>query len=187
MLLIFTSTFANMLVAGFDSDEVAGALCTLFLIMLFTFNGVLATPEQLPGFWIFMYRVNPFTYVIDGFLSSALADAPVSCAANEILTFSSPANTTCGEYLAGYIERVGGYVVQPNVADVCEYCSMESTNAFLSSLNIDFSNRWRSFGILWVYVVFNIVAAVFIYWLVRVPKAKKEEKLEVRIEEKAEA
>ena len=39
LLLAFTSTFAHMLIAGFESDEVAGALGTLFLIMMFTFNG----------------------------------------------------------------------------------------------------------------------------------------------------
>jgi ABC-type multidrug transport system permease subunit len=39
LLLIFTSTFANMLIAGFESDEVAGAVGTLFMILLFTFNG----------------------------------------------------------------------------------------------------------------------------------------------------
>ena len=125
-----------------------------------------------------MYRVNPFTYVVDGFLSTALANAPVSCASNELLTFNSPANTTCGSYLIEYIELAGGYVLDPEVAGVCSYCPMASTNDFLSSLGISFGHRWRSFGILWVYVVFNIGAAVFIYWLARVPKGKKEKKVE---------
>jgi ABC-type multidrug transport system permease subunit len=146
---------------------------------------VLATPDQLPGFWIFMYRVNPFTYVVDGFLGTALANAPVSCASNEILTFNSPADTTCGSYLAGYIEQAGGYVLDPDVAGICNYCPMASTNDFLSSLSMSYGNRWRNFGILWVYVVFNIGAAVFIYWLARVPKGKKEKKVEKKQTQKA--
>ncbi|KAG9723024.1 hypothetical protein KCU73_g13820, partial [Aureobasidium melanogenum] len=35
---------------------------------------------------------------------------------------------------------------------------------------------WRNFGILWVYIIFNAVAAVGIYWLVRVPKKAKKSK-----------
>lgn len=31
-----------------------------------------------------------------------------------------------------------------------------------------YANRWRDFGLLWAYVVFNIIAAVGIYWLARV-------------------
>ena len=187
MLLLFASTFSVMLIAAFDSDEVAGALSTLFMIMLFTFNGVLATPDQLPGFWIFMYRVNPFTYVVNGFLGSALAGAPVTCASNEILSFSSPAGTTCGDYLSGYIEQAGGYLIDPLVEGVCEYCPLATTDDFLSSLSISFSDRWRSFGILWAYVIFNIAAAVFIYWLARVPRPKKEEKLEAKSEPASES
>jgi flagellar biosynthesis/type III secretory pathway M-ring protein FliF/YscJ len=38
--------------------------------------------------------------------------------------------------------------------------------------------RWRNFGLLWVYVVFNIFAAVFFYWLARVPKNKGKEQAE---------
>lgn len=38
----------------------------------------------------------------------------------------------------------------------------------------------RNFGIIWAYIIFNGFAAVFLYWLVRVPKGgagKKEKKL----------
>jgi ABC-type multidrug transport system permease subunit len=48
-----------------------------------------------------------------------------------------------------------------------------STNAFLANLTIDYSHRWRDFGIGFAYIAFNICAAVFLYWLARVPKAKK--------------
>lgn len=36
----------------------------------------------------------------------------------------------------------------------------------------------NTFSILWVYVVFNIVAALALYYLVRMPKPKKENKKE---------
>ncbi|KAI7525935.1 hypothetical protein KC331_g17239, partial [Hortaea werneckii] len=50
------------------------------------------------------------------------------------------------------------------------YCTYDKTNVFLSQVSISYSNSWRDFGILWGYCVFNVAAAIFIYWLGRVPK-----------------
>lgn len=33
-----------------------------------------------------------------------------------------------------------------------------------------YEKRWMDFGLLWIYIVFNVVGALFLYWLVRVPK-----------------
>jgi hypothetical protein len=35
---------------------------------------------------------------------------------------------------------------------------------------------WRNFGILWAFCIFNIVAALALYWLLRMPKTKKDKK-----------
>jgi ABC-type multidrug transport system permease subunit len=34
-------------------------------------------------------------------------------------------------------------------------------------------DTWRDFGLMWVYIAFNIPGAEFIYWLVCVPKGKR--------------
>lgn len=116
-----------------------------------------------------MYRVNPFTYIVEGFLSVGLANAPVVCSASELLEFAAPANSTCGEYMAAYIREKGGYLVDSG-ANACQYCGMADTNAFLSSMNMSFDNRWRDFGFIWVFCIFNVAAAAALYWAVRVPK-----------------
>jgi ABC-type multidrug transport system permease subunit len=46
------------------------------------------------------------------------------------------------------------------------------TDTFLAQLNISYSDRWRNVGLLFVYIVFNVFAAVFLYWLIRVPKKR---------------
>ncbi|KAH8734526.1 ABC-2 type transporter-domain-containing protein [Ilyonectria robusta] len=178
LFLMFTSTFANMIIAGFDSDEVAGGLVTLIMVMIFSFCGILSPPQDLPGFWMFMYRVNPFTYVVEGLLSTSMANAQASCESNEFIKFTAPNNTTCGAYLKSYIDTAGGYVNNPadgNGAE-CQYCTISDTNTFLSSLGVSFDNRWRDFGFMWVYILFNIAAALGIYWLARVPKTRKTKK-----------
>lgn len=174
---LFASSLAHLLIAGVDSEEVGGALATIMSIMLYAFCGILVGPKQLPGFWIFMYRVNPFTYLVSGLMSATLGDAPAFCAENEYQRFSAPANMTCREYLALYISAAGGYVDNPQVQgggdEQCRFCQIENTDQFLKNVNVEFGNRWRDFGFLWVYVVVNVVGAVGIYWLCRVPKGRK--------------
>ncbi|KAF9876534.1 ABC multidrug transporter [Colletotrichum karsti] len=166
---LLASTFAHLLIAGLGSAEVAGGILNLLFILMFAFCGVLAGPSELPGFWIFMYRVNPLTYVVEGFLGVSLADAPVTCNPSELLEFSAPDGNTCGDYMASYIQSNGGYVVDAN-ATSCQYCGMADTNEFLSGMNMSLSNQWRDFGFMWVYIVFNIVVAAGLYWVMRVPK-----------------
>jgi len=123
-----------------------------------------------------MYRVNPFTYIVEGFLGTSLANAATKCAENEILRFSTPAGQTCGEYLSPYMSTAGGVLLNPGAGSngtECQYCPISDTNSFLMGMNVNFDNRWRIFGLLWVFCIFNIVAAVVLYWLVRVPKSRK--------------
>ncbi|KAK1964366.1 ABC-2 type transporter [Colletotrichum sublineola] len=179
MFFLFTGSFAHMMIAGLPNAEVAGGLVNLVAIMLFLFCGILAGPRDLPGFWIFMYRVNPFTYVVEGFLSTSLAHAAVQCAANEYVTFAAPSNQTCGQYLSAYMSVAGGYLSNPDAGNgaICQYCALATTDAFLRGNNIEFRNRWRDFGFLWVYTIFNIAMTGLIYWLVRMPKKSKVHKV----------
>ncbi|KAJ4260011.1 Multidrug resistance protein [Fusarium falciforme] len=172
---MFTSTFAHMIIAGFETAEVAGGLVTLIMIMIFSFCGILASPDDLPGFWIFMYRLSPFTYVVEGLLGTSMANAEASCEPNELIKFDAPNGTTCGDYLKSYLSDVGGYVTNPQAGNggACEYCTISDTNTFLEGMSMSFDHRWRNFGIMWGYCIFNIAAALGIYWLARVPKNKK--------------
>ncbi|KAF1813814.1 ABC-2 type transporter [Eremomyces bilateralis CBS 781.70] len=178
MFLVFSSTFTYLVIAGLDSAELGGVIVTLLFIMMYAFCGIIAPPNELPGFWIFMYRVNPLTYIVDGFLGTALANAPMRCASEEIIHFMPPIGRTCGEYLTQYIDNAGGSILNPNAGNntECQYCPVTDTNSFLTALGVSFDNRWMDFGLMWVFCVFNIVAALGLYWLVRVPKNKKVKK-----------
>ncbi|KAF2740045.1 putative ABC multidrug transporter [Polyplosphaeria fusca] len=175
---LFASSFAHLMIAGVESEEIAGSLTTVFSIMLYAFCGILAGPDVLPRFWIFMYRVNPFTYLVSSLLSTTLGQAAARCADNEFQTFFAPENQTCGEYLEVYRLMAGGYVANPDASgtEQCQYCQLASTDQFLQRINANFANRWRDFGLLWVYVIFNIAAAIALYWLCRVPKGKRRQK-----------
>jgi ATP-binding cassette, subfamily G (WHITE), member 2, PDR len=174
-VFLFASSLAHMLIAGVANEEVASAYATLLGIMLYAFCGILAGPDALPGFWIFMYRVNPFTYLVSSLMATTLGRAPAFCAESEFQRFFAPGNQTCGEYMQTFLDTMGGYVANSNASggEECRYCQMDSTDQFLTRINARFETRWRDFGILWVYVVVNVAAAIGLYWLCRVPKGKK--------------
>ena len=41
---------------------------------------------------------------------------------------------------------------------------------------MSYGNRWRDLGLMVVFIVFNIAAAIGCYWLARVPKQSKADK-----------
>ncbi|PSN69556.1 ABC transporter-like protein [Corynespora cassiicola Philippines] len=175
--MVFAGTFTHMAIAGVETAEGAGSIINLLFSLSLIFCGVLATPEALPGFWIFMYRVSPFTYMVSGILSVGLANTQISCATEEFLRFAPPSLSTCSDYLEPYIAAQGGYLTldSRNSTAECVFCSGSETNIFLNSVSSDYGDRWRNFGISLIYVVFNIAAAVGLYWLARVPKGKREQ------------
>jgi len=71
----------------------------------------------------------------------------------------------------------GGTLSNPGATENCAFCTIANTNDYLASVGSYFDERWRNLGILWGYVVFNVFAAFFLYWLARVPKKDLWEKV----------
>ncbi|KAF9878804.1 hypothetical protein CkaCkLH20_03704 [Colletotrichum karsti] len=170
--MLFESTFADMVVAGVPTAEIGATLSLLLFALCLIFCGVIVPENALPGFWKFMYRVSPLTYLVDGLLSTGLAHNTVECSSLELLQFSPPQanNVTCGAYMEPYMQLAGGRVYNPNSTDMCQFCPLATTDAFLATTSTAYDKRWRNWGLMWVYIVFNLFAALFLYWLARVPK-----------------
>jgi ATP-binding cassette subfamily G (WHITE) protein 2 (PDR) len=171
---IFASSFAHLLIAGLPDAETAATICTLLFSMCLTFNGVLQRPSSLPGFWIFMYRVSPLTYLVSGIAATGLHSRRVICSSTEFAVFNPPTNATCGQYMAKYLSMAPGYLINPDAVKSCEYCPLSSADQFLAGSNISWGERWWHYGIVWVYVVFNICMAVFMYWFFRARKVDRK-------------
>lgn len=172
MFLLFTGTFSTLVISGFETAEAGGNLANLMFTLCLIFCGVLAPPSSLPGFWIFLYRVSPFTYLVSGILATGVANTEVECAQNELLRLEPVGNQTCGDFLSPYDQIFGGRILNPDADSGCLYCPVANTNTFLAGVSSHYSDRWRNFGILWAFVIFNMAASLFVYWLVRVPKTK---------------
>lgn len=138
------------------------------------YSRVLAGPDTFPRFWIFVYRLSPFTYLVDGMLSTGIANSNVVCSEIEYLHFNPLPTQNCGTYMQQHISNFGGYVQNPEAMTDCAYCPISSTNVFLSAVGLSYDRRWRNFGLMWVYIVFNTGMALVIYWWARVPKKPKQ-------------
>jgi len=172
--LFWVSTFTHMCISFADTADAGGNVANLLFVLVFFFCGVLASPAQMPRFWIFLYRASPLSYFVSAILSTGLANVDVTCASNEFITLNPPDGQACGEYMSDYMSRAGGYLMNPSATSDCNYCKIKDTNVFLASINSEYDTRWRNFGIMWAYIAFNIFAAMALYWIVRMPKGRRK-------------
>lgn len=175
LLFIYASSFAQMTIAALPDATTAGAVVNLLMLMSMMFCGVLQSPVALPGFWKFMYYLSPFTYWISAMASTMLHGRAVTCSDAETSIINPPFGQTCGEYFSAYLDGPGaaGVLQNPNDTSACRYCSITVADEFLAGSNIFWEDRWRNFGILWAYVVFNVFIAVLTYYLFRVRPLKR--------------
>jgi hypothetical protein len=88
---------------------------------------------------------------------SVLGHSEIICAPIEYVTVRPPLAQTCPQYLSEFISTTGGYVMNRNATDNCQFCSYRTTDELLqSNSNIFWSRHWRNFGFMWIYIVFNI-------------------------------
>ncbi|GKZ29635.1 hypothetical protein AbraIFM66950_005789 [Aspergillus brasiliensis] len=171
---IYVSTFAHMIIAALPDTVTASAIVTLLFAMALTFCGIMQAPSALPGFWIFMYRVSPFTYWASAMVSTQVSGREVVCSSSELSVLDPPSGQSCGDYLGQYAELAGGNLLNPNATTGCEYCSVSTADSYISMSGIVASDKWRNFGIFWVYVVVQVAAAAAFYYLFRVKKWRKQ-------------
>ncbi|KAF5665036.1 putative ABC1 transport [Fusarium denticulatum] len=172
--LLFTSTFAHLAIVWIDLPETAGVLTSLFWMLCILFCGIGVPRADLPGFWTFMYRASPATYLVGGIMSTAVANNEVTCAEYEVLHVVPPSggNMSCEDFLGPFAEVSGGRVLNPAARDLCGYCPLATTNDFLAQFELSYDTRWRDFGLVWVFILFNIGAALGLYWAFRTPRGK---------------
>lgn len=143
--LLFTCTFTHMIIAAFETAEAGGNVANILFTLCLIFCGVLARPGQFPQFWIFLYRISPFTYLVSSLLSTSVGNTGIECAAKEFLNFDPPANETCKSYMAKQIESAGGYLMagtEANTAD-CSYCPVADTNSYLAQIGIFYGRSYQ--------------------------------------------
>ncbi|KAF7316625.1 Brefeldin A resistance protein [Mycena chlorophos] len=161
---LYYTSLAQAVASMAPNTEIAAVLFSFLFSFIMTFNGVLQPFRQL-GWWKWMYRVSPFTYLIEGLLGQALGKHPITCSSVELVRLNPPSGQTCAAYMAPYIGFAGGYLTPEtqNATSGCEFCSTATTDQLLErNFNIFYSHHWRDLGLLFAYIGFNIFA---LYWM----------------------
>lgn len=110
-----------------------------------------------------MYRLSPYTYLVEGLLGQALGQQQVNCSAVEFVTIQPPSGLSCAEYMGPYINQAGGYLSNPDATSACQFCSVRTTDEFLGyAFNIFYDHRWRDAGIVAGAIAFNV--SLFCYF-----------------------
>jgi len=169
---IYYTTFALAIASMSPTAEIAGLMFSLLFSFVLIFDGVLQ-PSGLLGWWRWMYRVSPFTYLIEAILGQAIGHQLINCADKELVTLQPPSGQTCGEFMAGFISNRGGYLTNPDASTACRFCSSRTTDQWMEpTFNIFYGHHWRDFGFFCVYITFNICAIYLLTYLVRVREHK---------------
>ncbi|CAM9010933.1 unnamed protein product [Wickerhamomyces anomalus] len=154
----------------------------LFLAFMISFCGVTQPMTLMPGFWHFMWKVSPLTYVIQTLMALVLHDKPVICAKDEYSYFEPPSGMTCQEFAGAYVEREHGYLLNGNGTSNCAYCKYSVGDDYLKSVSVSYSYVWRNFGFMWVYIIFNICAMCVLYYIFRVININPVDSIKKKIE-----
>lgn len=123
-------------------------------------NGVMQPFRQL-GWWRWMYRLSPYTYLIEGLLGQALGRQDINCSPVEFVQLSPPSGQTCQSYMENFMSFAGGYLSNPEATEACNYCSSRTTDQFLiNSFNIFYEHHWRNLGFMLAFTAFNVSLAL---------------------------
>ena len=114
-----------------------------------------------------MYRLSPYTYLIEALLGQALGKRPIQCADVELVMIQPPSGESCSSYMDSFISLAGGYLPNPDATSNCQYCEFSSTDAFLeTSFNIFYSHHWRDMGIFAAFICFNVGTVDSMLWCI---------------------
>jgi ATP-binding cassette subfamily G (WHITE) protein 2 (SNQ2) len=110
-----------------------------------------------------MYRLSPYTYLVEGLLGQAIGRQEINCSPVEFVSVTPPTGLTCGEYLNPFMSRAGGYLANPDATSACQFCSTRTTDQFLEgNFNIFYDHRWRNVGLMFVFCAFNVSRISFL-------------------------
>lgn len=170
---IYYTTFSQAVAVVSPNAETAAMLTVLFYTFVLAFSGVLQPLRQLVTFWHFAYYVSPFTWLVSAMMSLGVHDVPVQCTVTEVNIFQPPKDQTCGDYAGAFANASMATLRNPVATKDCQFCQASVGDVYLASLNMSYDHRWRNFGFLVVYTVFNIAVLTCGFYLYSGPGMKK--------------
>lgn len=162
---LYYVSFGQAIAAFAPNELLASLLVPLFFLFVVSFCGVVVPPQQLPYFWSsWMYKLSPFTYILEAMLGAIVHNEPVQCNEQEFARFPAPPGQTCQSYVQSFIDEAGGYV-RTGSDGLCEFCQFATGDQFARGFSVYYSHIWRDFGIFCAFILFNYAVVYFATYL----------------------
>ncbi|KIY47285.1 pleiotropic drug resistance ABC transporter [Fistulina hepatica ATCC 64428] len=164
----YYTTVSQSVAAMSPNKEIASILFSFLFSFVLTFNGIVQPYRRL-GWWQWMYRLSPYTYVLEGWFTNAVGHTDITCSSVEYVSLNPPSGETCGQYMDTYINTHGGYLTNADATSDCQFCSTRTTDQFYqTNFNMFYSHHWRNVGLTCAYIVFNIFVVFAFTWFFRI-------------------
>ncbi|KAI9592418.1 ABC-2 type transporter-domain-containing protein [Syncephalis fuscata] len=154
---LFMAFLGQAMAAMTPNLPVAMLVAPFIASMMGNFSGIMIPESAMPTFWRrWMYWVDPYHYAIEGLITNDMYGKKITCKNEEFNILQPPPGKSCGEYMANFLKTGPGYISNPSATSDCRYCQYKMGNEFFEPLGWDFTHRWRNFGIIIAFAVFNI-------------------------------
>ncbi|KAI9261221.1 ABC-2 type transporter-domain-containing protein [Helicostylum pulchrum] len=174
IMFLFYSVSLGFTIAAFSATPpMAAVINPFFTSILILFAGIVQPPGAMPHFWnSWMYWLDPYHYLIEGLVVNVMDGIQVVCGPQDYIRINVPPGQTCGSYMESYFQTGGvGYIGNPDNTDYCDYCQYQTGADFYEKrIGWQFQNRWRNFGILSAYTLFNVAMFTLFVFLFRKQK-----------------
>ncbi|OJD40622.1 abc transporter pmr5 [Diplodia corticola] len=156
----FGTGFAQCIAACCPTERLAGCANSLSWVVLTAFAGAAVPHALMNAFYRrWMFWADPLRYLVGGSAANVMHGLEVRCAERDLTRFDPPPGETCGAYMARYLARSAGYLVDAEARKDCGYCGYKTGDEYAASLDFRWEGRWRDLGIFVVFCVGNIVLA----------------------------
>ncbi|KAJ1985306.1 ATP-binding cassette transporter snq2 [Dimargaris verticillata] len=158
-LTMFAVYLGQAIAAWTPNDVFASLVNPIFASFMALFCGVTIPYQAMPAFWRrWMYWIDPYHYIIEGIMVNDLYGRKVTCEDNELFTFTPPSGQTCAEYTEEFFKHNPGYLADYSNDSECRYCPYTYGQSYYEmNLGWSFTHRYRNFGIMLGFIVFNLV------------------------------
>ena len=131
---VFALSLSQLCAALMPTLNAAFTANGFFFMFVNLFSGTLSPKPLTPSGWKWYYNVSPLFYLAEGTTSDLLYGLNLACDASETSTFQPPANTTCRDYAADFLNTATGYLLDPDALSSCVYCPYKDGESYVSPL-----------------------------------------------------
>lgn len=166
LVTFFWVTLGQSIAALSPTLTVATIINPLTTSILNLVAGVAIPVYSMPVVFAYtLYWMTPDHYYLEAVLGSDMQGLVVTCAPSEYVVYNPPPGQTCQQWSAAFLPSAPGYLSNPAATSGCQYCPVATGEAFLGlQLTWTPAHKWRNFGILAAFTVFNVITTgLFIY------------------------